>query len=344
MRETVIKTKKPYRYVLSDTFAGLSEELSGVIKSERIFVVYDKNTKKLFAKEIRDELCDFSICEITVPEGEKCKNFSVYKRLIDKLSFSGADRNSAILAVGGGAVSDLAGFAAATFMRGIPYIVCPTTILSAIDASVGGKTGVDTLYGKNLVGAFYSPKLVYVNSACFDFLPQREIESGMGEAVKYAFLDKSVSAEDLTGDMENLVFLCVEIKNKIVKKDEFEKRPLSGRKLLNLGHTIGHALEAESGYKLSHGLCVAYGIKRIIDLSADFYGLDLNVTGEMKSLLNVYPFDFSFEKDVDFRDVKSRMIFDKKIDGDKISMILLKGVGAPKIEKVPLAKVWKTIK
>ena len=344
MREIVIKTKKPYRYVLSESFAGLSEELAEITKSDRIFVVYDKNTKKLFAKEIRDELCDFSIYEITVPEGEKCKNFSVYKRLIDKLCLGGADRNSTILAVGGGAVSDLAGFAAATFMRGIPYVVCPTTILSAIDASVGGKTGVNTVYGKNLVGAFYSPKLVYVNSACFDFLPQRETESGMGEAVKYAFLNKSVSAEDLTGDIENLALKCVEIKNEIVKKDEFEKRPLSGRKLLNLGHTVGHALEAQKNYELSHGLCVAYGIKRIIDLSADFYGLNAQTVNEMKSLLNVYPFDFSFEKDIDMRDLKSRMFFDKKTDGDKISMILLKGVGEPKIEKVPLAKVWKIIK
>ncbi len=342
MRETVIKTKKPYRYVLSDTFAGLSEELSAVAGSDRLFVVYDKNTKKLFAKEIRDELCDFSICEITVPEGEKCKNFSVYKKLIDKLTLGGADRASAILVVGGGSVSDLAGFAAATFMRGIPYMVCPTTILSAIDASVGGKTGVDTLYGKNLVGAFYPPKLVYVNSACFGTLPQREIESGMGEAVKYAFLDKSVSAEDIKGDIENLVIKCVEIKNKIVQKDEFEKRPLSGRKLLNLGHTVGHALEAQKNYELSHGLCVAYGIKRIIDLSADFYGLSPQVVDEMKSLLKVYPFDFSF--DVDLRDVKSRMLFDKKTDGDKISLILLKGVGEPKIEKVSIAKIWKIIK
>ena len=342
MREIVIKTKKPYRYVLSDTFAGLSEELSGVVKNDRLFIVYDKNTKKLFAKEIRDELCDFSICEITVPEGEKCKKFSVYKKLIEKLTLGGADRTSAILAVGGGAVSDLAGFAAASFMRGIPYMICPTTILSAIDASVGGKTGVDTPYGKNLVGAFYPPRLVYVNSACFGSLPQREIESGMGEAVKYAFLDKSVSAEDIRGDIENLVIKCVEIKNKIVEKDEFEKRPLSGRKLLNLGHTIGHALEAQKNYELSHGLCVAYGIKRIIDLSADFYGLDSQTVDEMKSLLEVYPFDFSF--DADLRDVKSRMFFDKKADGDKISMILLKGVGVAKIEKVPLAKIWKIIK
>ena len=239
-------------------------------------------------------------------------------------------------------MSDLVGFVAATFMRGITYCVCPTTILSAIDASVGGKTAVDLSFGKNLVGAFYSPSLVYVNVSCFDFLPAREVESGMGEAVKYAFIDKRVSAEDIAGDMENLVMKCVEIKNEIVKKDEFETKPRGGRTVLNLGHTIGHALEASSGYSLSHGLCVAYGIKRIIDLSADFYGLSNEKIEEMNALLNIYPFDFSFATDM--RDVKSRMLFDKKVMGSDVMLVLLKGVGEPAVEKAPISKVWKLLK
>lgn len=342
MRETVIRTHKPYKYITCDSFAGLAEELFAVVKSDRLFVVYDKNTKKLFAKELREELCDFSVCEIVVPEGEKGKNFGCYKRLAEKLAENGADRTSALLAVGGGAVSDLVGFVAATFMRGITYCVCPTTILSAIDASVGGKTAVDLSFGKNLVGAFYSPSLVYANVSCFDFLPVREVESGMGEAVKYAFIDKRVSAEDIAGDMENLVMKCVEIKNEIVKKDEFETKPRGGRTVLNLGHTIGHALEASSGYSLSHGLCVAYGIKRIIGLSADFYGLSNEKIEEMNALLNVYPFDFSFAADM--RDVKSRMLFDKKVTGSNVMLVLLKGVGEPAVEKAPISKVWKLLK
>ena len=342
MRETVIKTHKPYRFITCDSFAGLAEELFSAVKSDKIFVVYDKNTKKLFSKEIKDELCGFSTCEITVPEGEKCKNFSCYKRLIDKLADFGADRNSALLAVGGGAVSDLVGFVAATFMRGITYCVCPTTILSAIDASVGGKTAIDANFSKNVVGAFYPPSLVYVNVSCFDFLPQREVESGMGEAVKYAFLDKRVSAEDILGDREELVMKCVEVKNEFVKKDEFETKPQKGRILLNLGHTVGHALEASSGLSLSHGLCVSYGIMRIIDLSADFYDLKPEIVGRMKELLNVYPFDFSFAADM--CDVKTRMLFDKKISGSDLRMILLKDIGEPCVEKVPLSKVWALLK
>ena len=342
MNEIVIGTKKPYRFIITDSFAGLSEELDAIASGEKIFVVYDNNTKKLFSKEIRDELCGFPLTEICVPSGEKCKSFSSYKRLLEKLAEGGADRNSVILAVGGGAVSDLAGFAAATFMRGIKYCVFPTTLLSMIDASVGGKTAVDLSFGKNLAGAFYPPSLVYANTSCLDFLPLKEEESGMGEAVKYAFLSDEITAEDILGDRENLILKCVSFKNEIVKKDEFEKKPASGRVLLNLGHTVGHALEASRGYSLSHGLCVAYGIKRIIDLSADFYGLNSETVNEMKKLLNVYPFDFSF--DADMRDIKSRIIFDKKVSGDKIRFVMLKGIGKAKVEKIPIAEMWKILK
>ena len=172
---------------------------------------------------------------------------------------------------------------------------------------------------------------------------EREVESGMGEAVKYAFLDKSFSAEDLTGDIENLVFKCVEIKNKIVQKDEFEKRPLSGRKLLNLGHTVGHALEAEKNYELSHGLCVAYGIKRIIDLSADFYGFGEEKRREMKDLLRSFPFDFDVGE-IDYKSLRNRILSDKKIEGDYIKFVLIKDIGDVRVERLPLTAVWKYVR
>ena len=342
MKELTIKTKQPCRYVVESSFAGLNEEILSVYGGGRLFVVYDKNTKKLFAKELRDELCDFELSEIVVPAGEECKSFNVYKKLIDELALRGADRDDMIIAVGGGAVSDLTGFAAATFMRGIKFAIVSTTILSAVDASIGGKTAINTGYGKNLAGAFHSPVLVYVNTDCFDSLPFRERESGKGEIVKYAFLDKSFNLSELKDDMEGLVYKCADIKRAIVEKDEFELKKKGGRKLLNLGHTIGHALEASKGYELSHGLCVAYGIMRIIDLSADVYSLSPEVVGRMKGLLNTYSFNFDFE--VDMRDVKSRILFDKKVSGDKISMILLKDIGEPKIENIRISDMWRILK
>ena len=342
MKELTIKTKQPYRYVVESSFAGLNEEILSVYGGGRLFVVYDKNTKKFFAKEIRDELCDFELSEIVVPAGEECKSFNVYKKLIDELALRGADRNDMIIAVGGGAVSDLTGFVAATFMRGIKFAIVSTTILSAVDASVGGKTAINTGYGKNLAGAFHSPALVYVNTDCFDSLPPREKESGAGEIVKYAFLDKSFNLSALKDDTEELVYRCADIKRAVVEKDEFELKKRSGRKLLNLGHTIGHALEASKGFTLSHGLCVAYGIMKIIDLSADFYSLSPEVVSKMKGLLNAYA--FNFDSGVDMRDVKSRILFDKKVSGDKISMILLKDIGEPKVENIRISDMWRILK
>lgn len=342
MKELTIKTKQPYKYVVESSFAGLNEEILSVYGGGRLFVVYDKNTKKLFAKEIRDELCDFELSEIVVPAGEECKSFNVYKKLIDELALRGADRNDMIIAVGGGAVSDLTGFIAATFMRGIKFAIVSTTILSAVDASIGGKTAINTGYGKNLAGAFHSPALVYVNVDCFDSLPPREKESGAGEIVKYAFLDKSFNLSALKDDTEELVYRCADIKRAVVEKDEFELKKRSGRKLLNLGHTIGHALEASKDFTLSHGLCVAYGIMKIIDLSADFYSLSPEVVSKMKGLLNAYAFNFDF--DVDMRDVKSRILFDKKVSGDKISMILLKDIGEPKVENIRISDMWRILK
>ena len=342
MKELTIKTKQPYKYVVESSFAGLNEEILSVYGGGRLFVVYDKNTKKLFAKEIRDELCDFELSEIVVPAGEECKSFNVYKKLIDELALRGADRNDMIIAVGGGAVSDLTGFVAATFMRGIKFAIVSTTILSAVDASIGGKTAINTGLGKNLAGAFHSPALVYVNVDCFDSLPPREKESGVGEIVKYAFLDKSFNLSALKDDTEELVYRCADIKRAVVEKDEFELKKRSGRKLLNLGHTIGHALEASKGFALSHGLCVAYGIMKIIDLSADFYSLSPEVVSKMKGLLNAYAFNFDFA--VDMRDVKSRILFDKKVSGDKISMILLKDIGELKVENIRISDMWRILK
>ena len=143
-------------------------------------------------------------------------------------------------------------------------------------------------------------------------------------------------------DTEELVFRCADIKRAVVEKDEFELKKRSGRKLLNLGHTIGHALEASKGFTLSHGLCVAYGIMKIIDLSADFYSLSPEVVSQMKGLLNAYA--FNFDSGVDMRDVKSRILFDNKVSGDKISMILLKDIGEPKVENIRISDMWRILK
>ncbi len=342
MKEVRINSSRPYDVIISDNAAGFAEEIAELVGDGSIFFVCDENTKKI-SKDVGDELCEFPIQVITVKNGEECKTFAEYKRLTTKLARLGADRTDVLVSFGGGALSDLVGFVAATYMRGIKHVAIPTTILSAVDASVGGKTAINLPEGKNLVGAFYSPSLALVDYSAFETLPQREVESGFGEIVKYAFLDKRVAAEDIrNGITEDLIALCVEIKKDAVEKDEFEQ---GGREILNLGHTIGHALEAQSGFSLSHGLCVAFGIDKIIDISADFYGLSEQKVKEMKSLLNSYPFNFDFGFEVDYRDLKSRILFDKKIvAGDKIKLVLIKDIGDVRIEVITIAELWSMLK
>lgn len=336
-----VKTSRPYEVVVCDSFAGLNEEIAEITGDGVAFIVYDKNTKKLFSKEISEELCDLPTISLTVKVGEECKTFAEYKRLIGLLAKYGADRTDVLVSVGGGAVSDLVGFVAATFKRGIKHAIVPTTILSGVDASIGGKTAIDLPEGKNLVGAFYSPSLVFTNVSAFDTQGEKQVESGYGEIVKYAFIDKRINKEIIArGDMEETVSLCARIKSEIVEKDEFEK---GGREILNLGHTIGHALETERGFSLSHGLCVAFGIDKIIDISADFYGLNEEKKREMKDLLHSFPFDFDVGE-IDYKSLRNRILSDKKIEGDYIKFVLIKDIGDVRVERLPLTAVWKYVR
>ncbi len=341
MNVVKIKTSKPYDVVVCDSFVGLNEEIAEITGDGVAFIVYDNNTKKLFSEEISEELCDLPTIPLTVKEGEKCKTFAEYKRLTGLLAKYGADRTDVLISVGGGAVSDLVGFVAATYKRGIKHVIVPTTILSGVDASIGGKTAIDMPEGKNLVGAFYSPSLVFTNVSAFDTLGEKQVESGYGEIIKYAFIDKRVNKEVIArGDSEEIVSLCAEIKGEIVEKDEFEK---GGREILNLGHTIGHALEAERGFSLSHGLCVAFGIDRIIDISADFYGFGEEKRREMKDLLRSFPFDFDVGE-IDYKSLRNRILSDKKIEGDYIKFVLIKDIGDVRVERLPLTAVWKYVR
>lgn len=212
---------------------------------------------------------------------------------------------------------------------------CPTTLLSCVDSSIGGKTAVNLPQGKNLVGAFYAPSLVYVSLSSFDSLPKREIECGMGEIVKYAFLDCSITCEDIKkGDREEIVVKSLEIKKKVVETDEFDR---GERAKLNLGHTVGHAVESLSAYAYSHGLCVAKGIAKIIEVSQKYYGFSDEKKDEMLALLNCYPFDL----DIEFSSerILEKITVDKKAETDAISLVLIKDIANVEVVKLPFDKV-----
>jgi len=240
------------------------------------------------------------------------------------------------LAFGGGVVGDIAGFAASTYMRGITLIAVPTTLLAAVDSSVGGKTAVDLKTGKNLLGTFYQPSAVYINTEFLKTLPVKEIKNGLGEVVKYAFLSDTVTTSDLKNPDGDLIYRCLKIKRDIVEKDEKEK---GERALLNLGHTFGHAIEKLSGYRLAHGACVIKGMVYAIEISKRLYDLSDKTVSEMYGLLKSGKHDLSCPFSAE--SLVSQIIADKKRKGESINFVALKGIGKPEITEIKISDLKK---
>ena len=237
----------------------------------RYAIITDSNVHSLYARGLEDQFEDHTIDVLTIPAGETSKTREMWGTLTDRMLISGFGRDSAIVALGGGVVGDLAGFVAATYMRGVPVVQIPTTLLAMIDASIGGKTGIDTPAGKNLVGAFHHPAGVIVDPQVLDTLPLKEFRAGIAELIKYGVIaDRSyfsevesalpelLSAKGRNSDrLRSIIVRSIEIKCDIVSRDEREN---GLRKVLNFGHTIGHAVELISGYSLLHGEAVAIGM------------------------------------------------------------------------------------
>jgi 3-dehydroquinate synthase len=246
-------------------------EVRAALPGRRLAIISDTNVAPLYAERLRASLGSPTPDVLTVPAGESSKTRDGWARLTDLLLAKSFGRDSAILALGGGVVGDLAGFVAATYMRGIPVVQVPTSLLAMIDAAVGGKTGVDTPAGKNLVGAFHQPALVIVDPRLLATLPAEHLRSGLAEAVKHAVIASSADFVWLATNAdalvraggpnatlaEQLVSRNIRVKASVVARDE---REAGLRKTLNFGHTIGHAVEAVAEYRLLHGDCVAIGM------------------------------------------------------------------------------------
>jgi 3-dehydroquinate synthase len=240
-------------------------------RAHRYAVITDSNIARSHAERVVGSLGSVGTRSFIVPPGESSKTRETWARLTDEMIESGFGRDAAIVAVGGGVVGDLAGFVAATFMRGIKYVQVPTSLIAMIDASVGGKTAVDTPNGKNLVGAFHQPAAVVADPAVLATLPDAHFRSGLAEAIKHGVIADAMYLERTVADvpallektsrrsdmMEALIARSIEIKAEVVRRDEREH---GLRQVLNFGHTIGHAIEAASNYSLPHGECVAIGM------------------------------------------------------------------------------------
>ena len=253
--------------------AGLLDRAGEIIRAaapaHRYVIISDANVAPLYAARLRDAVGSAQSELLTIPAGEAEKTREQWSHLTDSLLSAGVGRDSTILALGGGVIGDLAGFVAATYMRGIPFVQLPTTLLAMIDASIGGKTGVDTPAGKNLVGAFHRPRAVIADPAVLATLPPNHLRSGIAEAVKHgAIADAAyyaatntelptLLANPASSAMRSLIIRSIEIKASIVLQDEREG---GIRRNLNFGHTLGHAIESESAYRLLHGEAIAIGM------------------------------------------------------------------------------------
>ncbi len=320
-------------------------ELSGLAA-----IVTNSSVASLYGETVRKSLlaAGFQVVLIEVNDGEEFKNSVTLNYIYDKLIEAGLDRNSFIVALGGGVVGDMAGFAAATYLRGIPFVQVPTTLLSQVDSSVGGKTAIDHPRGKNLIGAFYQPRLVLIDVDTLKTLPVREFRAGLAEVVKYGvildsdffgFLENNCN-NILTMDTDSLIHViqrCCQLKAQIVEQDEKE----SGlRAVLNYGHTLGHALETAAGYGvLVHGEAVAIGmvLAARISLSCGYCSTE-DVT-RITSLLNYFQLQLSPPK-VEIDLLKNALETDKKSRSGVISFICNCGIGNFTVEKMSMDQLF----
>lgn len=304
----------------------------------RYAIIADMNVTRLYGDRLVNIMTQAGLKAqlFPFPAGEKSKTLFTFEALASRLTLAGYDRHDAIIALGGGVTGDLAGFLASAYMRGIPFIQVPTSLLAQVDSSVGGKTGVDLPEGKNLIGAFYQPQAVYIDIDVLKTLPREELLGGLAEVIKYGVIrdaDFFTFLEEyrrkilrLEPDViEKMIIRCCEIKAEVVEADEREG---GLRKILNYGHTIGHAVEGASNYQLIHGLAVAVGMiaaSRLSNMRETLSGKD---SERIYSVISAYGMPVSVPDHLDRQLIKRYLKTDKKAVSGKVFYILPEAIGS----------------
>ena len=316
----------------------IAETLSTRCPASHYAVIADSSVAPRYAEPVRAALAQAArVTLLTFPAGEPHKNRETWSTLTDQLLAAGLGRDGALVALGGGVTGDLVGFVAATYLRGIPYVQLPTTLLAMVDSSVGGKTGVDTSFGKNLIGAFHQPRVVVADVATLESLPRPHLVAGLAEVLKHAFiadseeLDRLLLARDqiLRGNLDDLagvISRSVGLKARVVAADEREQ---GRRAILNFGHTVAHAVEAVSGYSLIHGEAVAIGMALECEI-----GRRMGVTGataaeRVRSAIRSFELPDALAPGIAADRLIEAMASDKKVRDRTIRFALLKDIGEP---------------
>ena len=332
MKLTMQLKKNSYDIILKRGCLKNLHQFANLV-NRKVFILTDDGVPAAYARTVADQCSDARI--YAIPQGEASKCLKIYGRVLEEMLAFGMSRSDVVVAVGGGVVGDLGGFCAATYMRGIDFINCPTSTLAQIDSSIGGKTAIDLGETKNIVGAFWQPQVVLIDPDVLDTLPRRHYVNGLAEALKagviadpelFALFEKNTPEEDI----EQIIYRSLLVKKHIVEQDEREQGP---RAALNFGHTIGHGIEAVKGVRgrrkngLYHGECVALGMLPMIEDKA----LAKRTRAVMRAL--GLPTRASYDK----HKVLAQMRHDKKGRGGSITVIRVPGLGCWRADKLPMA-------
>ena len=343
-RMTINYEKKPcYDIVFTDSFDLLLDELQAFdVENRRVALITDSNTSRLFGDAVQGILnghCKQVLLH-TFPAGEANKTLDTVKGIYKALIEAGFDRKDLLIALGGGVVGDITGYAAATYLRGVDFIQIPTTMIAQSDSSIGGKTGVDFDGYKNMVGAFYMPKLVYMNISALKELDDRQFYAGFAEVMKSALIKDAMFYEWILENMygihdrdsailEEMIMRSCTVKKLVVEKDPKEQ---GDRALLNFGHTIGHAIEKAMNFEMVHGECIALGMVAAAYISWKHNWLSMDEYYEVRDMF--VPFNLPISIDcIDPEEILRLTKSDKKMEGGQIKFVLLKKVGKAVIDR-----------
>lgn len=325
-----------YDIVIHNNFSMISDEIQSLWTGQKIIIITDDIVDKLYLSPLENELLKIcsEIYSYTMPNGESKKSVEMLNQIYDFMLSKHVDRSDLVIVLGGGVVGDIAGYAAATFLRGIAYVQVPTTLLAQIDSSVGGKVAVNYQGYKNMIGTFYQPLLVYINTVTLNTLPEREYRCGLTEAVVHSliadirlldFIQEKVNDRNKLDEqkVEEFIYRNCKIKVDAVIQDEKDK---GIRKILNFGHTVGHAIEGLYEYKYRHGECIAVGIVAAFKLGVYFKLIDIEKLVFIKSVLVKLGLPITIDN-LDWNETVKRIAFDKKTISGKVSFILPTDMG-----------------
>lgn len=325
----------------SDLLAQSGTRIRQVCKGAACAIITDDTVDALYGARVEQSLraAGYRTIKYAFPHGETSKNINTYGEILNFLAKNQITRSDVLVALGGGVPGDMGGFAAATYLRGIAFVQIPTTLLAAVDSSVGGKTAIDLSVGKNLAGAFYQPWLVLCDTNTLSTLPHDVFTAGCAEVIKYGILgDAALFAElerdGLGFDRESVIARCVRHKRDIVAQDEYDN---GSRQLLNLGHTLGHAVEACSNFTISHGQAVAIGMAVIARACADAGICDAACSARIDALLT--QFELPVRTDFTATQLQPAMLADKKRRSDTVRLILPECIGRCSIRPFPVEEL-----